>query len=96
MIKPLWWLLFFIAAFGTGYSQLRYAKANYPNTWQWLVKLFAWGFTAGFLGMLGVIPESLTPQKAWLFICGIGLFSGFIFAFVFPYNVQNVYPKRKE
>ena len=75
------------------YLELRYIMANYPRSWKWRSILFLGGFviTATFLygvkwndrGEIGLAVVALLG----------GLFSGFCFAFLLPFNLQHVYPK---
>ena len=83
---------------GTGlyYSQLRYAKANYPNTWQWKCVLFASSFVFGFCAVFLFGYQGLMLGRLLTIATLFGLFTGLGFTFLFPANMQASYPKREE
>jgi hypothetical protein len=83
---------------GTGlyYSQLRYAKANYPNTRQWKCVLFVSSLLFGFCAVFLFGYQGLTLGRLLTIATVFGLFTGLGFTFVFPLRMQAYYPKRKE
>jgi hypothetical protein len=52
------WGYVLAAAILVGYSQYRYAKANYPKNARWKIILFVCGFISGTLGVWALFPMS--------------------------------------
>ena len=78
------------------YVQLRYAWANYPNTRQWKSILFVSAFVCGFFGTVILLYQEWADIRMWSVGVLIGTFSGLIFTFLAPGNMQASYPKRED
>lgn len=89
------WLLAIIAIALVSYTQIKYAQADYPPLKYWRVILFGGGFVFGTVGFWALLP--LTGWRELLFSAGTGgIFMGLIFAYWFPINMQNIYPRRRQ
>jgi hypothetical protein len=89
-------ILWILSVVVTIYTQLRYAKANYPNTLHWKYVLFLPAFISGAVGIAVFSHKELTWQGLLVATVLTGLASGFGFTFLSPLNLQTRIPKRKE
>jgi len=89
-------ILWILSAFITVYMQLRYARENYPDRFRWRLVLFFSAFVCGAIGAITFLYQIATWRDLLLFAILAGLFSGIIFTFLFPSNIQRIIPKRKE
>jgi len=78
------------------YIQLRYARANYPSTWQWKLTLFLSGFSCGAMGSVAFLHQTAAWRALLLMTAFSGIFAGLGFTFLTPYNMQNFIPKRDD
>lgn len=95
-MQAVWWLVGFAMMFYVGHIQYKYAQANYPNTAKWRATLFLYGFLLGGIGALALELNSTDFTERILTILFLGLFLGFISAFLVPLNMRNIIPKKKE
>jgi len=87
-------ILFWIMSLLVGaFAQIRYAKANYPSTGLWKLKLFGSGFASGTFGAWAIF-YSLSWSELLFAILLMGLFSALLSTYAFPRNMQGWYPKR--
>jgi hypothetical protein len=78
--------------------QMRYARANYPESWRWRAKLFAPG---AFLGLVSCILAILIDDVSidWRLLLFIPLFmivSGMLSAWAGPMRMRYAIPRRRE
>lgn len=87
-------ILLCLVSFGIGsYVLIRYAKANYPNTGLWRLKLFGGGFASGALGAWAIF-YNLPWNELLIAIVLQGLALALLTTYALPYNIQEWYPKR--
>lgn len=89
------------------YFQFRYAQANYPKSSRWQWALFLSGFVLGatssatifYFGESGsatIFHQDTAIHELLLFSLLGGTFTGLLFRFLFPRNMQRMYPKRSD
>jgi len=73
-------------------------SAGYPKTRRWKIILFSSGFIfgAGVAALLGLGYQELELGRRLAFIVLSGLFCGLIYTFLFPEQLQSLYPNRDE
>lgn len=80
-------------------TQYRYAQVGYPNSWKWKGILFVTGALWVFSVLLvfsGVIYSgAILTWKLMLFNIFVVLFFGLIIAFLLPYKLRWVIPKKR-
>ena len=81
---------------GIVYVQLRYAWARFPKSRRWKLTLFISSFAAGsFFVVLFGYPHLALGRLLIAAVLG-GLFFGLIFTFLFPEQMQVLYPNRNQ
>ncbi len=80
------------------YMQLRYAWAGYPKTRRWKMILFSSSFSigVGISVLLGLEYPQLGLGRLLIVILTTGLVCGFVFTFLFPEQMQVLYPNRNQ
>ncbi len=73
--------------------QFKYRDAGYPQNFRWQSMLFISGFISGSIGLLIFTPNS-DIETRFLAALFTGVFGGIIFAFGFPHQMRNLFPKR--
>lgn len=79
-----------------GYLHVRYARANYPTSSRWKWTLFLAGFIPGAVGLATILYQEATIPELLFFSLVTGVFIGLISLFLFPSNMQYIYPKRSD
>jgi len=78
------------------YLQYQYARANYPESVKWRLLLFISGFLAVATGGAAVTEIPSSSQEVILLLVFAAALGGLGFGFLFPINMQNIIPKRKD
>jgi TctA family transporter len=87
-------ILWILSSISVAYIQLHYAKASYPRSLQWRLRLFVSAFASGALGVLAFLQEASVRDLLILTIL-VGLFSGTLFTFLFPSHLRALYKQQK-
>ncbi|MBI1293474.1 hypothetical protein GC175_00765 [bacterium] len=70
---------------------LRYARANYPESWRWRANLFL----AGALAMGAVGPAMEEETNLLVLLIG-SILGGVLSAWAFPMRMRYIIPRRRE
>lgn len=90
MLFSLWFLLGAMVI----YSQLRWARGNYPATPKWFFIRFGSAFLNGAILGLWLFHKDYQDMQLAIAILLCGFAIGLLFTFVFRYNLQRVIPKQ--
>lgn len=90
------WFIFSALSLVWIYGNYRYAQENYPNSTAWRLFLFLTGFVSGIVAGIALTLDSSSNEGQVILVLIIGLFSGLISGFLFPINMMNIIPKKKE
>jgi hypothetical protein len=88
-------VLLVIALGITIFGQLRYAAANYPESWRrQFVLLLGHSFACGSILGVIILLRDYSGLTFWLGVVACGLVYAFVMRVFFVSNVQHVLPKR--
>ncbi len=73
--------------------QFRYRDKGYPENVRWLSLLFLSGFINGVMALLAFTSSNDVKTRLLLLLFS-GIFGGLIFAFGFPHQMRELFPKR--
>lgn len=90
--------LFLLLVLALLYVQFRHRSVNYPKTRRWKMILFSSGFIfgAGVVTLLGLEYQQVALGRRLAFVVLGGLFCGLMYTFLFPEQMQVLYPNRDE
>ncbi len=96
MIGVLIWALVILFLYVGTNLQLRFARANYPSSWQWRLSLFGVGCLIFGLGAYGFIHVVERQPISAVALIGCSIFGGILSAWAVPIRMRYVIPKKPE
>lgn len=92
----LFWVLVAFTVLLFAFMQLSYAKANYPSLRQWKILLLTSGCVEGVLAATALFRD-LVQWRKFVVWCGVvSLVFIITNIYLFPHNMQYIYPKRQD
>jgi hypothetical protein len=95
-MSGIWLVLLILSTIVSIYLQQTHVNRNYPSSWRWRSLVFGVYFATGAIGAMTFLAQEFDGFHLLIFVLMAGIALGLFFTFLFPLNMQNITPKRKE